>query len=156
MESIGTGIRSSRPEHMDEASRVIDLERQLRKCEAFVRDFTKEIVQWIQAVRVSQTHLREWTIDFGKTIGISEEQPSEAFDAFMSVIDTSLLPLCTLLEDMVSKELLLEFARLLDTTKSPLRLLSAMHSLEPKTMRCRACTRWRSTDLFDEGIVVCI
>ena len=60
------------------------------------------------------------TIDFKKTIGISEKQPSEAFDAFVSVIDTSSLPLCTLLEDMGSKELLPEFARFLDTTTPPL------------------------------------
>ncbi|EJD08317.1 uncharacterized protein FOMMEDRAFT_144281 [Fomitiporia mediterranea MF3/22] len=133
MKSISMGLRASRPkeENNEEAARVAEHERELRRCEGFVREFAKDIVGWAQTVRASQTHLREWAIDFGRTIGISEEQPSEAFDAFMDTINTRLVALCQELEDVVAKELLPELASLLDTSKAPLRLLTVMHTLEP-------------------------
>ncbi|KAL5512483.1 hypothetical protein ACEPAG_3136 [Sanghuangporus baumii] len=186
MKSIGASLRASRAKYErsnEESSRVAELEAQLRKCETFVRELAKDIVSWAQAVRASQMHLRAWAVDFGKTIGISEEKPSEAFNAFMDLIDMRLLPLCQVLDEMVGKELLPELGSLLDSSKSPLRLLSTMHSLEPlhiallnlnyakhrptqtmleasqKYMALRgqlASDLPRYLELFDKGVVMCI
>ncbi|KAH8110448.1 hypothetical protein DFH11DRAFT_1803816 [Phellopilus nigrolimitatus] len=133
MKSMGMGMRAVRPKEEDneESTRVAQHERQLRKCDAFVRGFAKDIVGWAQTVRTSQAHLRAWAVDFGKTIGINDEQPSEAFNAFLDVIDMRLMPLCQELDEVVAKELLPELAGLLDTSKAPTRLLTAMRSLEP-------------------------
>ncbi|KAH8094597.1 hypothetical protein DFH11DRAFT_1682018, partial [Phellopilus nigrolimitatus] len=133
MKSMGMGMRAMRPKEEDneESTRVAQHERQLRKCDAFVRGFAKDIVGWAQTVRTSQAHLRAWAVDFGKTIGISDEQPSEAFNAFLDVIDMRLMPLCQELDEVVAKELLPGLASLLDTSKAPTRLLTAMRSLEP-------------------------
>ena len=186
MKSIGMGLRTTRAKDErsnEEASRVAELEAQLRKCETFVREFAKDVVNWAQSVRASQMHLRAWAEDFGKTIGISDEKPSEAFNAFMELVDTRLLPQCQVLDDMVGKELLPELGSLLDSSKAPLRLLSTMHSLEPlhtallnlnyskhrptptmmeasqKYLALRgqlAADLPRYLELFDKGIAMCI
>ncbi|THH09079.1 hypothetical protein EW145_g2266 [Phellinidium pouzarii] len=133
MKSMNAGLRASRTEkeNNEELAHVAEYEKQLRKCEAFVRDFAKDVVGWSHTVRASQTHLRAWTVNFGTTIGISDKQPSEAFNAFLDVMDIRLMPLCQELDNMVAKDLLPELASLLDTTKAPIRLLTAMHSLAP-------------------------
>ncbi|KAI5117982.1 hypothetical protein M0805_009199 [Coniferiporia weirii] len=184
MKSMSMGLRSVRPkEENDESVLVAGYEKQLRKSEAFAREFAKDIIGWAQTVRASQTHLRAWAIDFGRTIGISDEQPSEAFNAFLDVIDVRLMPLCQELDEVVKNELFPELARLLDTLKAPIRLLAAMHSLEPlhysllnlnyskhrpppsmieasqNYMALRgqlASDLPKYLELFDKGIVICI
>lgn len=133
MRSMGMGLRNSRPKEDDNAEsiKVLDQERQVKRCEAFVREFAKDIVTWAQTVRTAQSHLRAWAIDFGKTIGICDEVPSEAFTAFLDVIDSRLIPLCQNLDDVVAKQLLPELGRIVDSAKSPLRLLAVLRAYEP-------------------------
>lgn len=133
MKSMGMGLRASRPteDNNVETACVDGLEKQLRTYDAFVREFAKDVYAWVQTVKVSQQYLREWAGCFGKTIGISDEHPSEAFNAFHDVIDRNLIPLCKNLEEVMQAEVLSGLARLLDSMKAPFKLLKAMHELEP-------------------------
>lgn len=133
MKSISAGLRSDRlkADNSEESQLVSKYEKELKACDTFIRTLAKDIVHWAETVTESQAHLRAWAVNFGKTIGISQAQPSEAYDAFLDVIDIRLIPLCQELTDVVGNELLPQLARLIDTIKSPLRLLSVLRSLEP-------------------------
>lgn len=133
MKSIGASLRADRlRSDNSEESRLVDrYEKELRTCNTFIRTLASDIVHWAETVRDSQEHLKEWALGFGKTIGINHKQPSEAYDAFLDIINIRLLPLCQDLHDIVGQELLPQLGVLLDTTRAPQRLLSAMHALEP-------------------------
>ena len=131
MKSIN--LRMPRPKEVNnvETARITELEDRLRGCESFVRSFAMHVASWAHGTQTAQEHLRRWAEDFGKTIGIDPEHPSEAFDAFMDLIDSKLLPICREMNQGIQSKLLPELARLLDSTKAPLRLVATMHMLEP-------------------------
>ncbi len=94
MKSISVGMRIHRPKEDDEAvAKVEAYEKKLRDWDPFVREFARDIVGWAACVKKSIEHLREWAICFARTIGISDETPSEAFSAFLDVLDMRLSPL---------------------------------------------------------------
>jgi hypothetical protein len=135
MKIMGMGTRASRPraeeESNAEVAKVETLEKQLKTCKAFIRDVAKDFKAWATCVRQMVDHLRTWTIDFGQVIGQSDDTPSEAFNAFLEVIDYQFGPLCEELDEMVLKSFFPQLGKLLESAKAPSLLLAAMHQLEP-------------------------
>ena len=115
----------------EEAVQVEKMEKQLKTADAFVNALAKAAIAWGTSVRATVEQLRDWAIGFGKVIGLSDEQQSEAFDAFLVVLEKQLMPLCADLEVVLKEKLLRELARLIATSASPMRLLDAMNTLEP-------------------------
>ncbi|TDL16928.1 hypothetical protein BD410DRAFT_730668 [Rickenella mellea] len=129
------GMRLTKPkedgEESMQAEHVLFLEKNLKKCDSFIREFAKDAVQWSKSVHASIEHLRVWATVFSSVLGLEEELSSDAFNAFLNVVDDQLLPLCGALKEIIQHEVLPQLARLIDTMKAPTRLLTAMHSLEP-------------------------
>jgi dynamin-binding protein len=115
----------------EEAVQVEKMEKQLKMADVFVSALAKAAIAWGSSVRLTVEHMRDWAISFGKVIGLSGERQSEAFNAFLVVLEQQLMPLCTDLELVLKEKLLRELARLIATSASPLRLLAAMNTLEP-------------------------
>lgn len=114
-----------------EAEQVTSMEKEMKQSDAFINRFAKEAVEWAATMRATVDALRQWAIGFARVIGLSEEQKSEAFDAFVVVVEEQLTPLSGELESIIQNNLLVELARLVDTMRAPLRLLEAMSTLEP-------------------------
>ena len=130
MKSIGTSVRPPRDKQADneETTRVSVYEKRLKEADNFIRTLAKDIAAWVSCVKQTQEHLRTWALDFGRTIGLTEDCPSDAFNAFLDLIEHRLLPLCNSLDEITLKEIVPTLARLLDTSKLPKKLLEKMHS----------------------------
>lgn len=115
----------------EEAVQVEKMEKHLKSVDAFVNSLAKSAIAWGTSVRTTVEQLQDWAIGFGKVIGLSQEQQSEAFDAFLVVLEKQLLPLCADLEVVLKEKLLRELSCLIATSASPLRLLDTMNTLEP-------------------------
>lgn len=114
-----------------EAEEVARMEKLLKRSDAFINAFAKEVVEWAINVGHTVTALRQWALAFAQVIGLSPDQKSEAFEAFLTVVEQQLAPLGGDLESIIRDKLLVELARLVDSMSSPLRLLEAMNTLEP-------------------------
>jgi hypothetical protein len=114
-----------------EAEQVAKMEKLLKRCDAFINQFAKEAVEWAANVKITVGALKQWAVGFAQVIGLSQEQKSEAFDAFVVVVEEQLTPLSGDLESIIHSKLLVELARLVDSMSAPLRLLEAMDTLEP-------------------------
>ncbi|KAJ3534408.1 hypothetical protein NMY22_g6942 [Coprinellus aureogranulatus] len=110
---------------------VDDLEIQLKKLEVFAQQFAKDVVDWARLTTKVVGALRTWAVSFGKVIGLSIDQESEAFEAFLAVVEQQLMPLCVDLEAILNERLLKEIAHLLKTMSQPYKLLASMHEQEP-------------------------
>jgi hypothetical protein len=64
-------------------------------------------------------------------IGLGTNVASEAFDAYMAVVDKQLTSLCVDLEALVREQFLPQPRMLLDTMKRPMLLIDTLHALEP-------------------------
>jgi dynamin-binding protein len=116
----------------EEKHQVEKMETELKRCEAFIRKFTKETVDWAHRrskMKHVMTSLYSWADTFGQVIGISTDSVSEAFDAFKMVLTlrAQIIPVCEDLEKVVQEKLLPQFSLLVDSMNDPLRLLEAMH-----------------------------
>lgn len=114
-----------------EAGRVENLSAELKQIEDFAQDFAKNIVDWSRSMTKVMAGLRTWALGFGKVIGLSEEQRSEAFEAFVYVIEVQLKGLSDTLDQEINITLLRHIALLLDTMRQPQKLLSSMREQEP-------------------------
>jgi dynamin-binding protein len=65
------------------------------------------------------------------SVSSSDGVKSDAFDAFMLVIDEELLPLGRELQKALKERWLISLARLVNSTRAPLQLIDAMNALEP-------------------------
>lgn len=110
---------------------VEDLEKELKRIEVFAQQFAKDVVDWARSTTKVVGGLRMWSIGFGKVIGLSVDQESEAFEAFLAVVEQQLMPLCVDLEAILNERLLKEIAHLLKTMNQPYKLLASMHEQEP-------------------------
>ena len=115
----------------EEKDQVEKMEAELKRCEAFIRKFAKESVDWTRKMKYLMTSLYAWTDAFGRVIGISPDSVSEAFDAFKMVLRAQIIPVCEDLQVVVQDRLLPQLSLLVDSMHDPLRLLEAMHTLEP-------------------------
>ncbi|THH18319.1 hypothetical protein EW146_g2634 [Bondarzewia mesenterica] len=75
----------------EEADRVAKMEKHLGDAGTFINAFAKDALDWCSSVRRLMVNLRDWAQSFGRVIGLTEEQTSEAFDAFISVVDPQLI-----------------------------------------------------------------
>ncbi|KIK60802.1 hypothetical protein GYMLUDRAFT_59226 [Collybiopsis luxurians FD-317 M1] len=123
-------IRKSQPAD-SEAAKVDRLEGEFKKIEHFAQQFAKEVLGWSKAMTVMVQKLRIWARSFGQVIGLSDDQGSEAFDAFSGLLDQYLAPLCLELESVINERLLKEIALLLATMQRPMKLLESMNEQEP-------------------------
>ncbi|KAL6305114.1 hypothetical protein BKA93DRAFT_731664 [Sparassis latifolia] len=114
-----------------EAEQVVQMGEELKRYEVFIQKLAKETVDWTASVRGVMQHLFEWAECFGRIIWMSRDIKSEAFDAFITVISSQLLPTCNDLAGVIKNKLLRQLSALMDTTLAPFRLLEAMHTLEP-------------------------
>ncbi|KAI0343603.1 hypothetical protein BDW22DRAFT_1316527, partial [Trametopsis cervina] len=114
-----------------EAEQVSGMGEELKACEAFIRAFAKDAARWTKTLKAMVEGLRQWTLSFGQVIGVTAEQHSEAFDAFLTVIEHRLLPICDKLDTVIREQLFEQLARLTASTDAPERLLEAMRTLEP-------------------------
>ncbi|KAJ3992198.1 hypothetical protein F5050DRAFT_1580002 [Lentinula boryana] len=114
-----------------EAAKVEQMEGEFKKIEQFAQQFAKDVVGWSKLMTVVMQNLMIWAVSFGKVIGLSDEQGSEAFDAFMGLLEQYLAPLCLKLENVINEKLLKEIALLLATMQQPMKLLDSMNEQEP-------------------------
>jgi hypothetical protein len=115
----------------EETERVVQMERDIHRTNEFIRTFANETVEWVKSVRSLVSALRVWAEGFGRVIGLGPDVTSEAFDAFLVVVDKHLTALCTDLKALVDAQLLPQLSILLDTIKRPTLLLETLHALEP-------------------------
>ncbi|KAG6891161.1 hypothetical protein C0992_009775 [Termitomyces sp. T32_za158] len=114
-----------------EAAQVDRLHAELKRIDAFAQQFAKGVVDWAKMMNNMVLALRTWSIGFGKVIGLSSEGESEAFEAFMGVVEGQLVPLCHRLDADVNDRLLRDIAHLLTTMNQPIKLLTSMEEQEP-------------------------
>ncbi|RXW12770.1 hypothetical protein EST38_g13083 [Candolleomyces aberdarensis] len=114
-----------------EAGQVERMSRELKRIELFAQLFTKNIVDWARSMNKFIGALRTWSIGFGKVIGLSPEQGSKAFEAFLEVVERELMPLCVDLEAIIHERVLREIVYLLKTMNQPYKLLEPMTEQEP-------------------------
>ncbi|KAF7968579.1 hypothetical protein HWV62_30067 [Athelia sp. TMB] len=131
-----TRIRNIRSQK-DRAASIQDveqlelMERELKQREEFIKQFAKDVIAWGHTVKATITSLRQWTAGFGRVVGLSPEQNSESFDAFMGVIEQQLMPLGDDLHSDIQDKFLPSLALLVESMKAPFRSLEAMHTMEP-------------------------
>jgi hypothetical protein len=113
-----------------EAEEVASMGLVLKQTDLFINGFAKEVLEWVMNVKDTIKMLRVWAIDFAHVTGLAMDHSSEAFHAFLSVVD-HLSPLGEDLESAVRDKLLVQLARLGNSMRGPLRLLETMNTLEP-------------------------
>ena len=130
----GVGVsapRSIARADSEEAVQVAQMERDITLIDAFIQQFAKETLDWVKSVQALMCALRVWAEGFGRVIGLGPDVSSEAFDAFLVVVDKQLSAICTELEAVVREQLLPQLSNLLETLKRPTLLLETLHALEP-------------------------
>jgi hypothetical protein len=115
----------------EESERVVQMERNMLVTTEFIQKFAKETLDWVKSVHVLMSALHMWAEGFGRVIGLGPDVTSEAFDAFLVVVDKQLTALCIDLKALVDEQLLPQLRALLDTIKRPGLLLETLHTLEP-------------------------
>ncbi|KAH9956450.1 hypothetical protein BC827DRAFT_1139525 [Russula dissimulans] len=131
---VRTGVatpRSISRADSDETERVVQMERDILRTDEFIQRLAKETVEWVKSVQTLTAALRIWAEGFGRVIGLGPDVTSEAFDAFMVVVEKQLATLCVDLEALVQEQLLPQLRLLLDTIKRPALLIETLHALEP-------------------------
>ncbi|KAI9465375.1 hypothetical protein BJY52DRAFT_1388898 [Lactarius psammicola] len=130
----GVGVsapRSISRADSEEAEQVAQMERDISRTDVFIQQFAKETLEWVKNVQALMSALRFWAEGFGRVIGLGPDVTSEAFDAFLVVVDKQLSAICTELGVVVHEQLLPQLRMLLDTIKRPTLLLDTLHALEP-------------------------
>lgn len=115
----------------EETERVVLMERDMHLTTEFIQKFAKETVDWVKSIHVLMSALRMWAEGFGRVIGLGPDVTSEAFDAFLVVVDKQLTALGIDLKVLVEEQLLPQLRVLLDTIRRPGLLLETLHALEP-------------------------
>jgi len=109
----------------------MQMERDILRTNEFIQRLAKETIEWVKSVQTLTAALRVWAEGFGRVIGLGPDVTSEAFDAFMLVVEKQLATLCIDLEALVQEQLLPQLRMLLDTIKRPALLIETLHALEP-------------------------
>lgn len=115
----------------EETERVVLMERNINHTTEFIQKFAKETVEWVKSIHVLMSALHMWAEGFGRVIGLGPDVTSEAYDAFLVVVDKQLRALCIDLKALVEEQLLPQLRVLLDTMKRPGLLIETLHALEP-------------------------
>lgn len=115
----------------NEATKVEGLQNELKRIELFAKEFAKTMVDWGKMTSNMMLALRTWSHSFGTVIGLAPGQGSEAFDAFLDVVEKGLLPLASDLEATINDRVLKDLAHLLMTMNQPFKLIASMNEQEP-------------------------
>ena len=115
----------------DENERVTRMGRHISLIDKFIQKFAKETVDWVKSVPTLMSALRVWAEGFGRVIGIGPDVTSEAFNAFLVVVDKQLSALCIDLKILVQDKLIPQLYILHDTIRRPTLLLETLRALEP-------------------------
>jgi len=127
--TVATGDKNGK--EPQEAILVAHLESELHAIEQFAQQFAKNIIEWARMTSNVILSLRTWSLSFSKVIGLAPTSASEAFDAYLAVVEKHLMPLCVDLEAVINERVLKELAHLLMTMTQPLKLLASMNDQEP-------------------------
>ncbi|KAL0072597.1 hypothetical protein AAF712_000360 [Marasmius tenuissimus] len=140
-----------------EAQKVEKLAGELKRIEVFAQQFAKNIMDWGKAASAVTYNLRGWAFAFSRVIGLGggeSQLESEAFDAFLGVIEGVLVPpvspppegsenvhpqthdggllgLSADLESQINEILYKDLAQLLSTLAQPVKLIRTMQHTEP-------------------------
>jgi dynamin-binding protein len=115
----------------NEAMQVEALQAELKRIDIFAKEFAKSMVDWGKMTSNMMLTLRTWSHSFGTVIGLSAGQGSEAFDAFLDVVEKGLLPLASDLEATINDRILKDLAHLLMSMNHPFKLIASMNEQEP-------------------------
>ncbi|RXW12772.1 hypothetical protein EST38_g13084 [Candolleomyces aberdarensis] len=127
-----TRVNKTQPvDENKEAAQVERMSQELKRIELFAQQFAKNIIDWARSMSKVVGALRAWSIGFGKVIGLSPEQGSEAFEAFLTLVERQLMPLCVNLEAVIHERVLREIVYLLKAMNQPYKLLESMTEQEP-------------------------
>ena len=88
-------------EENEEGQQVELMERELKGGIRYMREFASKAVEWSKTITTLMGCLRNWALSFGRVIGLNEDSQSEAFDAFLVVVEEQLLVLCQHLEEVI-------------------------------------------------------
>ncbi|ETW74620.1 hypothetical protein HETIRDRAFT_456197 [Heterobasidion irregulare TC 32-1] len=119
------------PADTDETDAVARLEQRLKAALAYAHALARDALAWASAARALAAQLATWARAFGRALGITPEQASEAFDAFCAVADPQLTALSDALDATLRARLLPPLRALVESAAPPLRLLDALHALAP-------------------------
>ncbi|EJF60772.1 Dbl-like domain-containing protein [Dichomitus squalens LYAD-421 SS1] len=115
-----------------EAVAIKAMGEQLKSYESFVEQLARDSMKWADSMKALMCALDQWARAFGRVVWMgSDDEPSEAFDAFLQVIRDQLPPICDETKDGLRERLLPLLTSLVDTMVAPMRLMEAMHTLEP-------------------------
>jgi hypothetical protein len=128
---IKSGIRPFAGKGNEEALRVQAMEAEIKAMSTFTTDYAKSVVEWTKTMSAAIFALRSWAIGFGQVLGLNQIQNSEAFEAFIGLIEEGLMPLSARMEEEVKETILVQLAKLRKTKESPMKLISAMKEEEP-------------------------
>ncbi|EKM81195.1 hypothetical protein AGABI1DRAFT_72072 [Agaricus bisporus var. burnettii JB137-S8] len=115
----------------EDAVLVEHLQNQLYDIDEFARKFAKDVVEWVAATIHVTRLFHTWAIGFANVLGLTEEQPSEAFNAFLNVIENHLMAICADLDAVINERFLKELTVLLSTMTTPMKLLHSMNEQAP-------------------------
>ncbi|TFK66039.1 hypothetical protein BDN72DRAFT_163537 [Pluteus cervinus] len=115
----------------EEVLKVEKMHADLKRIDVFAQQFAKNAVDWGKSMAVMVRALRTWALSFGKVIGLSLDNGSDAFDAFIAVVEQHLLPLTLELDAHINERLLKDLAHLLSTMTQPFKLLNSMNEQQP-------------------------
>ncbi|KAJ7721490.1 hypothetical protein B0H16DRAFT_367049 [Mycena metata] len=114
-----------------EAARVDRMAAELARIDVFAQQLSRTGQEWARAADTSAHALLNWARAFAAAIGLSSTVRSEAFDAFLDTLTTTLLPRSAALLPQVASDLLAPLARLLASAAQPRLLLASMGEHAP-------------------------
>ncbi|KAJ7672065.1 Dbl homology domain-containing protein, partial [Mycena rosella] len=114
-----------------EAARVDRMAAELARIDVFAQQLSRASQEWARAADTSAHALLSWARAFAAAIGLSPTVRSEAFDAFLATLTSSLLPRSAALLPQIASDLLAPLARLLASAAQPRQLLASMAEHAP-------------------------
>ncbi|PIL33950.1 hypothetical protein GSI_03658 [Ganoderma sinense ZZ0214-1] len=121
------------PAETAEAETVQAMSMRLKRYGPVMLQFTREMIDWADAMCNVVCALEEWAKSFARVIWEPdhEEEISETFQVFLAIISDKWLVACNQLKDKINEDVLRTVASLTDSMVAPMLLLEAMQSVEP-------------------------
>ncbi|EMD32966.1 hypothetical protein CERSUDRAFT_57638 [Gelatoporia subvermispora B] len=118
-------------EASQEVDQVKKLGEELLQSDIFIRTFAKGALDWASEAHRATERLRNWAMSFGRVIWMGTHNDSEAFEAFLGMVQVDLPRICEETTHIIKDELLVQLQRLVESSLAPSRLVEAMQTLEP-------------------------
>ncbi|KAJ7099366.1 hypothetical protein B0H15DRAFT_771497 [Mycena belliarum] len=114
-----------------EAARVDRMAAELARIDVFAQQLSRASQEWARAADTSAHGLLSWARAFAAAIGLTSTIRSEAFDAFLATLSSSILPRSAALLPQIASDILAPLARLLASAAQPRQLLASMAEHAP-------------------------